>query len=153
MEPKDISSYDTLNNAPTEPEPFQQPTRRSSLPMIGGILLILVGVLGLFTWTAVFAVDASMISSMIPEGTPLTAEQLQTILTTCAVIGCILSVFALLAGFLALQRKVWALTILGSFLGLLTVGPMFLGSGLSLIALILLALSRKDFKTTGENKS
>jgi hypothetical protein len=115
------------------------------MPVIAGVMLILAGLLGLLTWASALAVDTSMLQNMLPPNTPITAEQLQSILLVCGIIGSILSVIALAGGIVALRRKGWGLAIVGSILGLFTVGPYFLASILALIGLILLVISRKDF--------
>jgi hypothetical protein len=87
-----------------------------------------------------------MIESVLPPDVPITVEQLQSFLTICGIIGCIVSVFTLTGGIVALKRKAWGLAIVGSILGLFTIGPALLGSILSLIGLIFLVMSRKDFQ-------
>lgn len=116
------------------------------MPMIAGILLIIAGLLGIFTWSSALALDTAMIESLIPPETPITAEQLQSFLTTCGIIGCILSVVTLAGGIVAVKRKAWGLALIGGILGLFTIGPALLGSVISLLGLILLILSRKDFQ-------
>jgi len=128
------------------PEQNQQPISPSSMPLIAGILLIVAGLLGLFTWSMALALDSSMLQNVLPADSPISIEQLQSILVTCGIIGCILSIFALTGGIVALKRKAWGLAIVGGILGLFTIGPMFLGSIISLVGLILVMISRKDFQ-------
>jgi hypothetical protein len=128
------------------PEQNQQPINPSSRPLIAGILLIIAGLLGLFTWSMALALDSSMLQNVLPADSPISIEQLQSILVTCGIIGCILSIFALTGGIVAIKRKAWGLAIVGGILGLFTIGPMFLGSIISLVSLILVAISRKDFQ-------
>jgi hypothetical protein len=108
--------------------------------------LIIAGLLGLFTWSMALALDSSMLQNVLPADSPISIEQLQSILVTCGIIGCILSIFALTGGIVAIKRKAWGLAIVGGILGLFTIGPMFLGSIISLVGLILVAISRKDFQ-------
>ncbi len=128
------------------PEQNQQPKQPSSKPLIAGILLIIAGLLGLFTWSSALALDPSMIQTVLPADSPISAEQLQSFLTTCGIIGAVLSIFTLVGGIVALKRKAWGLAIIGGILGLFTIGPMLLGSIISLIGLILVAISRNDFR-------
>jgi uncharacterized membrane protein len=44
------------------------------------------------------------------------------------------------------KRKAWGLAIVGGILGIFTIGPLFLGSIISIVGLILVAISRKDFQ-------
>lgn len=129
-------------------EQTQQQGKPSILPVLAGILLILAGLLGLLTWASALAVDTSMIQSFLPSNSPITAEQLQSTLLICGIIGSILSIIALAGGIVALRRRGWGLAIVGSILGLFTIGPYFLASVLALIGLILIVISRKDFRLT-----
>jgi hypothetical protein len=128
------------------PDQNQQQRKPSSMPLIAGIFLIIAGLLGLFTWASALALDSSMIQNVLPADSPISAEQLQSFLTTCGIIGAILSIFVLAGGIVAIKRKAWGLAVIGGILGLFTIGPMLLGSVLSLIGLILVAISRKDFQ-------
>jgi hypothetical protein len=128
------------------PEQDQQPRQPSSKPLIAGILLIIAGLLGLFTWSSALAIDSSIIQNVLPADSPISVEQLQSFLTTCGIIGAVLSIFTLAGGIVAMKRKAWGLAVIGGILGLFTIGPMLLGSILSLIGLILVAISRKDFQ-------
>ena len=123
-----------------------QPATPNSKPLIAGILLILAGLFGLLTWASVFMVtDFSMIDpSILPE--EITIEQIQQILQTCSIIGIVLSLLPILGGILAIQRKLWGIAVLGAVLGLLTVGPVFVSSVLSLIGLILLVMAKNAFR-------
>lgn len=135
-----------FSDAPLSNESVAQPITPSSLSLIAGILLIIAGLIGLFTWTSALAFDSSMLEAVLPPDAGITIEQLQSILTTCGIIGCILSVFTLTGGIVALKRKAWGLAIVGGILGLFTIGPLFMGSIISLVGLILVALTRKDFQ-------
>jgi hypothetical protein len=128
------------------PDQNQQPISASSMPLIAGILLIVAGLIGLFTWSMALALDSSMLQNVLPADSPISIEQLQSILVTCGIIGSILSIFALIGGIVAVKRKAWGLAIVGGILGLFTIGPMFLGSIISLVGLILVVISRKDFQ-------
>ena len=86
-------------------------------------------------------------TSLIPqEGLEISIEQLQSILMACATIGVILSIFPILGGIFALKSKMWGIALVGGILGLFTIGPVFISSILSLIAIILLAMSRGEFQ-------
>ncbi len=124
----------------------QQPTNPSSMPLIAGLFLIIAGLLGVFTWSSALALDSSMLQNVLPADSPISIEQLQSFLLTCGIIGCILSIFALTGGIVAVKRKAWGLALVGGILGLFTVGPWFIGSILSLIGLILVMISKKDFQ-------
>lgn len=128
------------------PDQNQQPIKPSSKPLIAGIFLIIAGLLGIFTWSMALALDISTLQNVLPADTPISVEQIQSFLNVCGIIGCILSMFALVGGIVAVNRKAWGLAVVGGILGLFTIGPFFLGSILSLIGFILVAISRKDFR-------
>ena len=115
------------------------------MPLIAGIFLIIAGLLGLFTWASALALDTSMIENVLPADSPISVDQLQSFLTTCGIIGAVLSIVVLAGGIVALKRKAWSLAVIGGILGLFTIGPMLLGSVLSLIGLIIVVISRKEF--------
>lgn len=132
--------------------PPQQPANKTSIPLIAGIFMIVAGALAIVFWIQFFTVDAATLESMIDISQiqqiypTITSEQIVGFLNTCAVIGCIIAIFPILGGILAIKRKLWGIALACSIIGLLSLGMLFTSSGLSLIALILLIVSKKDFK-------
>jgi hypothetical protein len=130
----------------------QQPSSRNSYPFIAGILLIIAGALGIFNWIQTFTLDVTTLGSLfdinqIQEIYPeITYEQILGFLQTCAIIGIIISVFPILGGLLAVKKKLYYIAITGSIIGLFSIGIMATSSILSLIALVLLILSKKEFQ-------
>ena len=129
-------------------EPFQQLSTKSSMPLIAGILLIISGVLAILSWISVITISVSITDiSMLQEIDPtMTVERVQEIRVICGTIGCILAIFSILGGILALKRKLWRMALAGGILGLFTIGPLYMSSILALIGLILIVLSRKEFQ-------
>jgi len=111
---------------------------QTMMPMIAGILLILSAIIAIAFWAYVAFVAAAF-ASFLPMG------GLTTIIAICGGIFIILGIIELLGGVMALRRKMWALALVGSILGLFTVGFYGLSSILSLVGLIILAISRKEF--------
>ena len=66
---------------------------------------------------------------------------ISNIMIVCAVLIIIFSIFAILGGIYALKRKKFGVAILGAVLGLFTI----FGTIFALIAVLILALSRKEF--------
>lgn len=130
----------------------QQSTDRFSMPTIAGFILIIAGILAIFNWIQIFILDISTIESFvdinqIKEFYPsITYEQLLGLIHTCAIIGIVISIFPILGGLLAIQRKYYYLAIAGSILGLFSIGILFSSSILSLIGLILLIIYRQKFR-------
>jgi hypothetical protein len=138
---KNDELYNSNMNGSSEP-------KKDLKPLIAGVLLIIAGLMSILTWIAVFSIDYSMIDISILEtqNMTITTEQLQSIMSICATIGIILSIFPLLGGILSIQKKLWGGALAGSIIGLFTVGPIFLSSILSLISLILLIITRNQFQ-------
>ena len=107
-------------------------------PMVGGILLVIAGVIAVVEWALLTAVLAAFLS-FIPG--------VSGIVFVCGAIGVIFGLIALLGGIMAIRRRMWGIAMVGSILGLFTIGfaVFFETSILSLIALILIAMSKKEF--------
>ena len=144
MEVKINEKYETT-------QPFQQQVKKSSMPMIAGILLIIAGIIAILFWIQFLTIDAATLESLIDisqfEGLDpsINTEQIVGFLNTCAIIGCIIAIFPILGGILSLKRKLWGIALACSIIGLFSLGMLFSSSGLSLISMILLIVSRKEF--------
>jgi len=127
--------------------------KQDSKPLIAGIILMIAGIMGMLTWIAALSFDMSMIdiSMLETQDMTITTNQLQSMIQICATIGVILSVFPLLGGILTIQKKLWGGALACSIIGLFSIGPIFLSSILSLVALILLVMSKEQFITKSED--
>lgn len=135
--------YIDPNYEPTQPTPVET----DSKPLIAGILLLIAGLLGVMTWIAALfmggtAIDPSLLQT---QDMPFTVEQLQTMIQICATIGIILSIFPILGGILSIKKTLWGGALACSIIGLFCIGPVFISSIISLIALILLVMSKNQF--------
>lgn len=146
MENKD---YQNPNAEKTQ---LQSVTTKSSMPLIAGVILIIAGILSIIFWLSFFsldvatlekAVDISQFKQIDPKITP---EQVLGFLRTCAIIGCVIAVFPILGGILAIKRKLWGISLACSIIGLFSLGMLFSSSLLSFVAVILLFISRKEFQ-------
>ncbi len=109
---------------------------KTAKPVVAGALLIVAALIAIIDWGMII-VGSSQLDAFLPG--------LSSIVTVCGAIGLIFGIFALIGGVFALQRKMWGLALVGSILGLLTIGFLFLSSLFSLIALILIAISKSEF--------
>ena len=131
--------------------PVKSSPNTISKSMIAGILLLVAGVLSIFFWVQFFSLDATTLESLVDVqqlqsiDPTLTPEKLVDFLSTCAIVGCILSIFPMLGGLLALKKKMWGISLACSIIGLFTLGLFFTSSGFSFIALILLIISKQEF--------
>ena len=137
-------------------DPFQQPLSKSSKPLVAGILLIIAGSLAILMWLSLAAIDTSIIETLILpelesmppeyESLALSAETIKELFIICGTIGFFLSIFSILGGIMSVRKKMWGLALSGGILGLFTIGPIFISSILSIIAIILVATSKKEFR-------
>jgi len=148
------TSFDDFKKPETKEldNPLMQSSNNKSFPKIAGILLIIAGFLALVYWVQFLLLDSTMLESYIDISQlqqldpNITIDQIVEILNTCAVIGCVLSIFPILGGILAIKKKLWGISLVGSIIGILTLGIFFTSSILSIISLILLIISKKEFQ-------
>jgi hypothetical protein len=119
--------------------------KKTALPVIGGALLIVAGMMGLLMGGVLLAIDVDDLDQWGVDVAGVT-DVLEDILTVCGAIVIILSLIVILGGFFGVTRKHWGIAIVGGVLGLFIIGPMMLGSLIALIGLILIAVSRKEFE-------
>ena len=100
--------------------------KKPFIPITAGMMLILSGALAIIVlWI------------------PLLFTEQYVIFGT---IGCILSIFPILAGIFAIKRKLWMIAFIGSIIGLFTILTPLIESGiLASIGFILIAISKKEF--------
>lgn len=72
-------------------------------------------------------------------------SEVNRILYTCSIVIVVLSVFTMLGGVFALKRKHFGVAVIGAVLGIPALG-FFIGLILSIIALILIVISRNEFR-------
>lgn len=111
----------------------QPVTRRGTTA--GGVLLILSGVLGLYS-AAVLLLAGSMMVDLGQYGGDVTC---------CGFVEVLFAFGAIAAGVFALKGSNFTLCILGGIMALFTVGPLFAGSILGLIGLIMVATNKENF--------
>jgi len=69
-----------------------------------------------------------------------------------SIIVVIFSIFALIAIFACIKRKYFGLAMIGSFIAIFSFGFFFIGSILSIIALVIIYLSRDEFEDEKKGK-
>ena len=130
---------------------LQRSSNRSSIPLIAGILLIISGVIAILYWTYVIVnvdlftsmMDISYLQNINPD---ITLESVRQTLILCGTILSIVAIFPILGGILSLKKKLWGIALACSIIGLFSLGMLFMSSVLSLIAMIMLIISRKEFQ-------
>ncbi|MEF8848601.1 MAG: DUF4064 domain-containing protein [Candidatus Thermoplasmatota archaeon] len=148
---KTSSTYIPQNNKKNLYETKKQPVSTNSKPFIAGLLLIIGGITSLIFWGYVVLTIENTIAFMdmsqfgqLPA--TVTEEQIKNVLVTCGTIAAVLSIFPILGGILSIKNKKWELTLICAILGLFTIGFAFTSSLLALVALVLLFISKDEFK-------
>ena len=141
--------FKSLNKNPEEQIPFEgenpiSNNKKVSVPTIAAILLIFAGVLAIITWLSIAALDMSIIETLLDEQyESITAESLKDTFVVCGALGFFFGVFMILGGIMVLRRQLWRMGIVAAVIGLFSIGPMFLSSFMSFLALIFLIYSKK----------
>ena len=100
-------------------------SNKSFITKIAAILLLLSGILAILVWITLFSNENYIIYGLT---------------------GVILAIFPMIAGFLALIRKLWIITLVFSIIGLFTIlTPLILSGIFASIGFILIVISKKDF--------
>jgi len=121
-------------------ENFSKP----SYPLIAGIFLIISGLLAILT-----AISAALLPDILIESyfssTGLDFNTVKSFLQICITILLILSIMSILGGILSIRKKLWGFAIAAAIISIFTLGPLFISSALSIIAILLIILSRNEF--------
>jgi hypothetical protein len=140
------------NVCPTCGHDYRQPAmmapvkhEKGIVSVVGGILILIAGIMGLAMGGIFLVIDVDDLDQLGVDVTGM-LDFIEDLLTVCGAVFIILGLIAVLGGIFGVMRKHWGLAILGGVLGLFVIGPLFLGSILALIGLILVAVSRKDFE-------
>jgi len=122
------------------------PHEKTMLSLVGGILILIAGIMGL-ALGAIFVVASNSVDTLADWGVDVAGvgDLLSDILLVCGIIVIVLALIVVVGGFFGVMRKHWGLVILGGVLGLFLIGPYMLATIFSLIGLILVAVSKKDF--------
>lgn len=124
---------------------------KSKIPVIAGVFMIIAFILTILTASSFFFLDTSTIDIEEQQiGEEIDQGLIQGVTTACGVLILVFGLFLLIGGIFAIKRIHWGISLIGAILGIFSVGPWFLGSLLSIIALILLVISRDEFKSQGE---
>jgi phage FluMu protein Com len=115
--------------------------KKTNTVLAAGVLLIIAGLLAIGNAIAdIFLISTENIPS-VPG-----YEGIANLLIVCFTIILVFAIIAILGGVMAVTRKSWVVALIGGILGLFTLGPLFISSILSLIALILIAVSKEEFR-------
>ncbi len=130
------------------------PSRKESKkPMIAGILMIIAFLLALVTAGSLFLIDEDLMADIEDEiDEDIDLDFVETISEVCGILLVVFGIILLVGGICAIKRIYWGVAIGGSIVGIFSLGPMYLGSVFSVIALILLFISKDEFDKKGERR-
>jgi hypothetical protein len=110
-------------------------TSESQLPLVGGVLIIIAGVLGVLEGMLTFGAigEVSTLGYEVPGS-----------VSCCAGLMVLFGLVAVLGGWSAMGRKSVVFAIAGGIFGILAIG-FLIGAVLSLIGIILVAVAHSEF--------
>ncbi len=114
------------------------PKKKTVMPVIGGVLIMVGGLIALM-WGLALIGTMDTLDSMVPvdvEG----MDMLEDLVNTCGAILVICGLIGVLGGIMGILRKSFGLAIVG---GIFALPGFFI---LGLIGLILVAISKEEFK-------
>ena len=124
-------------------------SEKESYPIIAGVLLLVSAILSILSGIVIYFFGATNINLILSQQTvpsEISIEFIQSLLMLCGAVVVILSIFVVLGGIMSLKKQKWGFALGGAILGLFTFGPLFISSIMCFIAVILLIISKKDFK-------
>lgn len=98
--------------------------KKPLIPITAGMMLILSGILAIVVFLGLLLSEQYLIFGII---------------------GCIIAVFPVLAGILAIKRKQWPLIVIGCIICLFIFIPLIIPGILASIGIILISISKKEF--------
>ncbi len=122
------------------------PQTASIKPKLAGAMLVVAGVIGVI-YAIYLLANIDLLTDMVgdlPEG--VDAAMIEQILQVCVAVIIITSVLSIGGGFMALKRTRWGFALIGSIAAIVSIGPAYLCTILGIIALILLVLSKDEFR-------
>lgn len=128
------------------------PAVTSAKPVVAGVMIIIAGLLAIAMGFVLIALDISDIEEMgitqISEGEVSLAE-IEEMMHVCGALEFVFGSIAIIGGLFALIRKYFYFALVGGIFGLLCLG-FLVGALFGLIGVILLLLSRSEFKPSAQ---
>jgi hypothetical protein len=147
--PQSINDLSTSN---TEND-FNDPnTKPSSKLKIAGILLLLAGILVIVHWVYITSTPdfiTTLLNTGVYENMNITSADLAVVFNFCGLLAAGLSLFTIIGGILALQRRMFWFAEIGAIVGIFAIAPLFffVPNILALVGAVLIIQSRKEFRS------
>jgi hypothetical protein len=130
----------TPKAAPPKAERVQQFTEKAAF---GGWLILISGILAVITGIYMVIDPETFVELYTGIGYTFSTD----VMVGAGVMALIFGIVAIAGGLAALKKRSWGLAVIGGFLGFIASGAFFLGTLLGLIGLILVAVSKREFKS------
>ena len=124
----------------------------SKKPTIAGVLMVIAFLLAVYNAASFFFLDVDIGNIEEQVGEQVSQDLVNNVLNACGVITLIFGFFLLVGGIFAIKKVHWGVALIGSILGIFSIGPMFIGSVLSIAALILLFMAKDEFEGKGKEQ-
>ncbi|MCJ7571007.1 MAG: hypothetical protein MUO82_03910 [Candidatus Thermoplasmatota archaeon] len=131
--------------------PYAKENKTSPKIIIAGVLLIIAGVLSIIMLIFLNATLSSNpgqfinISQFTEIDPNITLDDVIGLMNICLSIAMVISIFPILGGILCFRKKLWGICLTCAIIGIFTIWPLIIPGILSVIAVVLLYLSRKEF--------
>lgn len=147
----DLQSINDFSNPNSEQENLQHSQSKNSMLKIAGIILIIAGIITIIHWVYIM-ISPNFIDILMNTGVydnmNITSEELAAVFNFCGVLGIGLSLFTIIGGIVALQRRMFWLALIGGIVGIFAISPLFffIPNIVSLMGTLLVFRARKDFQ-------
>ena len=122
-----------------------QTPRRTSLPIFGGVAILIAGVLAIIMALAFMTMTVNDIQNYEGLNTRgWTAEEFVSFLHSCGIVDLVFGVLAVIGSIFALKRTHFGLAVVGGVFAFLGFG-FVVGTLIGLIGLILVVVARREF--------
>ncbi len=115
---------------------------------IAGILMIIVFLIALGSSGSIFFMGEDMVGGL-DEWFRDDFGALQA----CGILLLVFGIISLIGSVCAIKHVSWPMALIASILGIFTIGPYYLGSILSVAALLLIIMSKDEFRIGGRSDS
>lgn len=149
--PSDVQSINNYPDVSTEGNLENQFVKKSQMPKIAGVILLLAGILIIVHWiyitTSPDFVD-TLISTGVYNNMNITRADLVAVFNFCGILASGLSLFTIIGGILAIQRRLFWFSVIGGIVGIFAIAPLFffVPNILSLVGGPFIIRSRKDYQ-------
>ena len=147
----DLQSINDFSNPNSEQENLQHSRSKNSMLKIAGIILIIAGIITIIHWVYIMTspdfIDILM-NTGVYDNMNITSEELSAVFNFCGVLGIGLSLFTIIGGIVALQRRMFWFALIGGIVGMFAISPLFffIPNIVSLMGTLLVFRARKDFQ-------